>query len=294
MIEIQRSFHSDGIRLSGAFYLPDSGVDRRAPLVVPCSGFTGLRCIHPERFARSLTARGYACFAFDYRGFPPSGGEPGRVLVEEQVRDVRNAAAFAVSDPEHGADRVVLLGWGMAGGMVLPAARNLASVCGLVCVNGFYDALRVQRAVRRAEDWERFSAWLQEERCEATHSSEPRRTDPFWIYPLDPVSKGYVDSVLRAVPGYEGDTVHTAFADSLLDFSPERDLGHLSELPVLIAHGDQNALHPTGEARSLFERYPGPKDLFWIEGGGHTEWMDDDDSRYQRLAGRIADWLDAL
>ena len=199
-----------------------------------------------------------------------------------------------MSDPEHGADRVVLLGWGMAGGMVLPAARNLAAVCGLVCVNGFYDALRVQRAVRSAEDWERFFAWLQEERREATHSSEPRRTDPFWVYPLDTVSKGYVDSVLRAVPGYEGDTVHTAFADSLLDFSPERDLGHLSELPVLIAHGDQNALHPTGEARSLFERYPGPKELFWIEGGGHTEWMDDDDSRYKRLAVRIADWLDAL
>ncbi len=114
--------------------------------------------------------------------------------------------------------------------MVLPAARNLASVCGLVCVNGFYDALRVQRAVRSVEDWERFFAWLQEERREVTHSSEPRRTDPFWIYPLDSVSKGYVDSVLRAVPGYEGDTVHTAFADSLLDFSPERDLGHLSEL----------------------------------------------------------------
>jgi len=75
---------------------------------------------------------------------------------------------------------------------------------------------------------------------------------------------------------------------------PERDLGHLSELPVLIAHGDQNVLHPTGEARSLFERYPGPKELYWIEGGGHTEWMDDDDNRYKRLAGRIADWLDVL
>ena len=27
MIEIERSFHSDGIPLSGAFYLPDSGID---------------------------------------------------------------------------------------------------------------------------------------------------------------------------------------------------------------------------------------------------------------------------
>jgi len=294
MIEIERKFYSDGVQLSGAFYLPDSGADRARPLVVPCSGFTGLRNIHPERFARSLTARGYTCFAFDYRGFAPSDGEVGRVLLSEQIRDIRNAAAFALADEEHGADRVVLLGWGMAAGMVLPAARHLEGLSGVACVNGFYDGPRVQRAVRGADEWNRFRTWLKEERKELARSAEPRWSDPFWIYPLDPVSREYVDTVLRAVDGYEGDQVQSVLADSLLDFAPERDLDHLSEVPALIAHGDENALHPVDEARSLFERYPGPKELYWVEGGGHTEWMDDEDDRYRGLAKRIAEFLDGL
>jgi hypothetical protein len=299
MRHIDTTFTSDSIALRGAFYVPDDrvpddGVDPAKPLVVPCSGFTGLRRIHPERFARSLTARGYTCFAFDYRGYAPSGGEVGRVLLEEQVRDIRNAAAFARTDPEHGASRVVLLGWGMAGGLILPAARHLRSVAGLVCVNGFYDAVRVQRALRTPEEWERFVRWLEEERAASTRATAPRTADPFWIYPLDPVSKEYVDGVLRKVPGYEGDDVQSSMADSLLDFAPERDLRHLTGVPALIAHGRDNALHPPKEAEALFEVYPGPKELYWVEQGGHTEWMHDDDPRYVALARRIADWLDAL
>lgn len=294
MLEVERTLYSDGVKLSGAFYLPEGGGDPKRPLVVPCSGFTGLRRIHPERFARSLTARGYRCFAIDYRGFAPSEGERGRVLLEEQIRDIRNGAAFAMKDAEHGAKRVVLLGWGMAGGLILPAARNLEGVAGLVCVNGFYDAVRVQRAVRGEAEWQRFVAWLQEERVALARAAEPRWADPFWIYPLDPVSRDYVDGVLRKVDGYEGDEVQSLMADSLLDFAPERDLAHVAGIPLLIAHGDANALHPVAEAESLFERYPGPKELCWVAGGGHTEWMDDADPRYVTLATRIADWLDAL
>jgi len=94
------------------------------------------------------------------------------VLLSEQIRDIRNAAAFALSDAEHGADRVALLGWGMAGGMVLPAARHLDGLCAVACVNGFYDGPRVQRAVRGEEEWEKFLTWLQTERQELTRSAD--------------------------------------------------------------------------------------------------------------------------
>ena len=94
-IEID-TFYSDGLRLEGASYQADSddGGSRR-PLVLACSGFTGLRTIHPERFARALTCRGYDCYGFDYRGHAASEGVRGRVLCEEQVRDIRHAATHA-------------------------------------------------------------------------------------------------------------------------------------------------------------------------------------------------------
>lgn len=292
MLEESRHFYSDGLRLDGALCSPEGGGDPARPLVVACSGFTGYRRIHPARFARSLTARGYRCFGFDYRGHLASEGEPGRVLLEEQVRDIRHAAAFAGDGAGAG---VVLLGWGMGGGLVLEAARGLGQLLrGVVCVNGFYDAERVQRAVRGEAEWQRFFSWLEGERREAVRSPESRRADPFWIYPLDEVTRGYVDGVLRKVPGYEWESVDLALADSLLAFAPERRLDHLSEVPLLLAHGDRNALHPPDEARSLHAAYPGPKQMHWIEGGGHTEWMLDEHPLYRALAARIADWLDAL
>jgi len=291
MIEQRREFFSDGVRLVGACYLPESDRDDDRPVVIPCSGFTGLRKIHPERFARSLTAAGYRCFAFDYRGFPPSDGEQGRVLLEEQIRDIRSAATFAAAE---GARSLVLLGWGMAGGMILPAARGLEDVRGLAAVNGFYDGERVQRAVRGAEEWARFRRWLRDERHAAVRAAAPRWADAFWLYPLDAGSRRYVDEVLRQIPGYVAAQFQLSLADSLLDFAPERRLAHLAEVPLLIAHGDKNTLHPLEEARALHEVYPGPKQLFWLEGAGHTDFMADDNPLYQQLAARIVDWLATL
>jgi hypothetical protein len=289
------SFFSDGVRLEGCLYLPEPGdAAPGRPLVVACSGFTGLRTIHPERFARSLTRRGYPCFGFDYRGFAPSGGAPRRVLLEEQVRDIRAAATFASEMPEVDGAPVVLLGWGMGGGLILSAASEVPRLAGLVCVNGFYNGRRVQRALRGEAGYRRFLDWVIEERRAAVRSAEPRTADPFDIYPLDPVSRTYVDDVLRPHEGYQGHGYDTCLADSLLGFAPEEQLGELEAIPLLVAHGDQNALHPVGEAESLHRRYPGRKELYWIEGGGHTEFMHDENPLYRGLAERIATWLDRL
>ena len=43
---------------------------------------------------------------------------------------------------------IVLLGWGMGAGLVLEAASVAGQLMGLACINGFYDAPRVQRALR--------------------------------------------------------------------------------------------------------------------------------------------------
>jgi uncharacterized protein len=64
--------------------------------------------------------------------------------------------------------------------------------------------------------------------------------------------------------------------------------------PLLLAHGTRNALHPVSEAESLFAAYGGPKQLYWIEGVGHTEWMFDDNPHFQMLGERIVQWVDDL
>lgn len=284
-------FSSDGIQLEGRWFWPES-MGEGAPVIVACSGFMGLRAIHPERFARSLTAVGYPCFGFDYRGFAPSAGVPRRVFLDEQIRDIQAAVTFAGAHDRLRNRRIVLLGWGMAGGLILEAAGLLPRLAGLIAVNGFYNGRRVQKAVRGDDDYQRFLQWVDQERLARARSSEPRYTDPFDIYPLDPVTKEYVDSVLRKQEGFGGE-VDTGLADSLLSFAPETRLDRLGDTPLLIAHGSHNALHPPDEARSLSGCYPGPVEQYWVE-GGHTEWMHDDHPRYVALAERIVRWLDDL
>ncbi len=291
MREETACFSSDGFTLDGSFYLPDESVAADAPVVIVCSGFTGLKNIHPERFARFFTRRGYVCYGFDYRGFAKSEGEREKVLLEEQERDIANAVAYVRHHALGKARPVVLAGWGMAGGMIFNAAQLVEGIDALIAMNGFYDARRVQKAVRGDAGYAEFLDWMEEERRRLVCGGAPEGIDPFHIYPLDPVSRKYVDEELRKNPDY-GMTADFRFADSLLSFHPEGNLEAFSDMPLLIAHGGENALHPPAEAESLRAKYPGPCELFLLEGGGHTEWMLDENPLFKIFAGAIAEWLE--
>lgn len=288
------TFYSDGLKLDGAFHLPDDlDASTRNPLVVPCSGFTGLRQIHPERFARYLTDRGYLCFSFDYRGFGKSEGIRRRVILEEQVRDLLHAVGYAEGDERVHPDRLILLGWGMGAGVVLDAARELLGLVGLIAINGFYSGKRVQQSHHTTGGFLEFRDQVRAEYAARARSGEVRWADPFHYYPLDDQSRQYVDDVLRKEPGYDVEEYSAELADSLLRWYPEAHAPYM-RTPLLIAHGTRNALHPVSEAEALFSAYGGPKEAYWIEGAGHTEWMFDEDPRFQALCARIARWIEGV
>lgn len=288
------TFYSDGLKLNGAFHLPDDfDPSVEHPLVMPCSGFTGLRNIHPERFARYLTAQGYLCFSFDYRGFGKSEGIRRRVILEEQARDVLHAVGYVEADPRVNDSRMILLGWGMGAGVVLDAARELLGVVGLIAVNGFYSGKRVQQTHHTTRSYMEFRDRVRAEYSSRARSGEVRWEDPFYYYPLDEESRRYVEQELSRQPGYDVEEYSGELADSLLRWYPEAHASYM-RTPLLIAHGTRNALHSPAEAEALFSAYGGPKELYWIEGAGHTEWMFDDNAHFLRLNARIARWIARL
>lgn len=117
MKEKRVSFYSDGLKLDGSFYLPDKFNKRdKKPILLICSGFTGLKKIHPERFSGAMTEFGYPCFGFDYRGFGDSEGAWHKILIEEQIRDIVNASVLISAYPEYSRHGLILMGWGMGGG----------------------------------------------------------------------------------------------------------------------------------------------------------------------------------
>jgi hypothetical protein len=110
---------------------------------------------------------------------------------------------------------------------------------------------------------------------------------------LDEKSQGYVEEVLKKQTGYDVEHYSGELADSLLRWYPEAHAAYM-RTPLLIAHGSRNALHPPTEAEALFSAYGGPKELYWIEGAGHTEWMFDDNPHFQALSARIVKWLQRI
>lgn len=279
--------------MSGFLFLPDDfDASSPAPIVVACSGFTGLAAIHPARFARYLTARGHVCFGFDYRGFGQSEGERGRVLLEEQVRDIMSAVAAISGDDRADEKNVALLGWGMGAGLVLDAARRLDRIRGIVAANGFYNGDRFQRAHRTEEEYRGFREAAATERTARARGAAPRHGDPFEIYPLDAQSREYVDNELRKTPDYDTAEYSWELADSLVGWNVEAYAPRM-DIPLLIAHGSANRLHPRAEAEALHAAYGGTKELVWLEGAGHTEFMLDDHPMFRFLAGRIERWIAA-
>ena len=56
-------------------------------------------------------------------------------------------------------------------------------------------------------------------------------------------------------------------------FSPLPTMGKISPLPLLVLHGDQDAVVPVQEGRRLYEAAQEPKQLWIIPGAGHIQTM---------------------
>lgn len=285
------TLYSDRLKLEGAFlHADDDRLDEKRPLVIIMSGFTGLRTIHPSRFARVLTTRGQRCFSFDYRGFANSEGARGHLLLEDQVRDVRNAVSFVRSFDFVADDAIALVGWAMGAGVVLKAAHGLPGIRTVCGINGFYDGRRFLRQHLGGDGLAAYERRVDAARRTASRTARWPDAEAFEIYPLDPSSAAYVNNQLRTYAHYFDHRFSLAMADSLLNWKPEA-LAPCMTAPLWLAHGLQNELHAPVESKSLYGLYKGEKHHHCIEGAGHTEWMFDDNPIFRRLAAALGQWL---
>src|SRR3954453_13863865 len=159
------SFVSSGLRLDGDLYLPATGAGERLPGVIVCSGYQGLKDIHPARFARALVPAGFVWLGFDSPRVGRSEGRPGRLVPQEQVEDTIAAVDFLASVPEVDSARIGLVGWGLGGGIVTAAAAAEPRVRAVASLNGIGDGGRATRAAHDPDSWARLSARIEADRA---------------------------------------------------------------------------------------------------------------------------------
>ena len=284
-------FFSNGHRLDADLHLPDEGTGPY-PVVIPCSGFQGLKVIHPERFARALTRLGYAVLAFDYRGQGDSEGERARLVPQEEAEDVRAAVDRLGGVPEVDVDRLALIGWGLGGGVVVAAAADDPRVRAVVVANGIGDGMRSTRAMHDDDSWQQLVKRVEADRVRRTTVGRSEVTTPWDIVrlDLDTATDSYVGEELYKAPGF-GWGVTLESADYLLRFSPEAVVDRIAPRPLLIVHGEDNRLHQAEEARELYRRAAEPKQLELLPATGHTEWMFDEHPTFIRVVELIDGFL---
>jgi alpha-beta hydrolase superfamily lysophospholipase len=281
-------FESSGLSLDGDLHLPESAASGAGlPGLIVCSGYQGLKDIHPARFARTLVPAGYVCLGFDYRGFGKSEGARGRLVPQEQAEDVRAAVGFLENIPEIDPGRIGLLGWGLGGGVVIAAAAEDSRVRAVVAVNAIGDGERATRSTHDPHTWKELLARIAADR--GRENSE--LVAPFEILRLDGETSEYAADELARYDGF-GIPVSLESADSMLRFRPEESVAAIAPRPLLLVHGADNRLNPASESAELYRRAREPKDLVVLDGVGHTEWMYDGNPTFARLVGIVRRFLE--
>lgn len=263
-------FASGALTLRGTLYLPQKGVEA-APCIIPCSGYQGFDCFYPKLFAQFLTQRGFACLGFDYRGFAESDGEPGKVVLEEQVEDVSAAIEHARHCIEIDSRRIGLLGWGMGSPNVLRALLQHPSIKACAVLNGFYDGERWLNAQLGKDRFSELLARLEKDRERRRNGEPSERVATFEYYPLDLNTEENVEVELSNFHNF-GEPVELLFFESILKLKEEEFSAISSDISVLIGHGKNNKLHPPVEGHMLYELLSSKKKFIEID-GGHNDFM---------------------
>src|SRR6266849_8820404 len=143
------NFFSEGARLEGDLFLPsDLRPGERRPGIVLCHGFTGVRSLILEDYAKAFIEAGFVALTFDYRGFGGSEGTKWRLIPLEQIDDIRNAITFLQAQEEVDPERIGVWGTSFGGGHAPYVAGVDARVKVAVGQVGFADGERFINDVR--------------------------------------------------------------------------------------------------------------------------------------------------
>lgn len=274
MIIRETSFFSNGYNLKAKLFLPDDYKEgEKRPCVIPNSGYIGLLDIYPSLFARALTKKGYVAFGFNYRGFSDSEGPAGVCKLEEQVEDIKNAITFVKTLGVIDEDRIGLLGWGMAAGLITKVTAEDKRVKAMAGLNGFYNGERWLRSVYSYTDFISIRNEIEEEKVRFVKEGTRKFDNPFHFYPLDPSTDDVVKDNLYPVKDY-GQDISLEIGQSILEYNAEKYVNDI-QVPVFIGHGKDNLLHPIDESKLFFEKITSKKEFYTID-GKHNDFMFDD------------------
>jgi hypothetical protein len=273
------AFTVDGIGIAG--HLHGTGGDARGPAVLIAGPSPQVTEQAPDTYAARFAAFGIRALTIDCRCFGASGGEPRlREDPAGKLRDLRAAISFLSTHPDVDPDRIAIVGVCAGAGYALKASSCDPRIRAFVGIAGFYPD---PAALRQAMGEQTYRQLLREaidvlEREDhgapveylahvAPEGGSALLTggEPFEYYGT---GRGQATGYRNQITA---DTGHTMLT---LDLASAAHL--LSPTPALIVHGEKDAYCTPEQARSVYDRIGGPKEIVWLPTDTHIGFYDDD------------------
>jgi len=292
-------FHTPGgLALAGELTLPaGAGSGQRVAAIVLCQGLSGVKeKVMPEA-AALLAAAGFACLAFDYRGFGESEGARPRLFPLERADDIRHAVTFLSGRPEVDPERIGLYGLSYGGTVVPWAAAFDLRVKAAAAVSGSGNGEKWMRSLRTDRRWREFKRLLEQDRLETVRTGKSRTVPLTDIVPFGErfwrkyrkLSSDRESSSLPSGPAAAPPEFPLSTAAAMTDFSPDRVAGLISPRPLLVIHGEADDVCPVELAKDLYRRAGEPKKLVILPGRDHIDLDHGEGLREQLFIAR--DWF---
>ncbi len=283
------SFYSEGIKLAGVLYLPDSDQGKPYPGIVQGPGFLGLKdAKHYIMMFEKLCAAGYACLCFDYRGWGDSEGEQrGWVMPMWQAQDIRNAITYMQTRPDIDPDRIATYGSGGTGGgnAVYVAATDPRVKCA-VSYLGVSDGRAWLHSMRREYEWVDYLKRLEEDRKKRVLTGAgdivSAREE---IMVATPERKA--TNIKKEVESKIPDAMPLACAEAILEYSPIAVVHKISPRGVLFIAVEGDAVTPEQQSFDLYEKAGEPKKLIVYKKTTHYGIYND---YFDNVAANVIDW----
>jgi pimeloyl-ACP methyl ester carboxylesterase len=282
-------------RLAGLLALPDGAPEPLAPAVLLVHGLANDRDEagqFPPLSAR-LVAAGCATLRIDARGAWRSAGEPGRMLVgSEWPHDVLGALTWLRDQDGVDPERIAVIGASAGGAAAVHAAAADRALRGVATLGSPADCARWFEALWTRhggpEAWRAFLVTLAEDRRRRADGEPSRRVRLVGEFlAADPDEIPALEAFVAAHPGMVAD-LPLEVADDLLLFAPEHSAARLGDIPLLVVHGDADALVPLEEAHAYVRRASGPCELRVVRAGQHQLLLGEGSTD---VIEQVVDWL---
>ena len=283
------TFKSEGLRCSGWYYVTKNlKQGEKHPAIVMAHGFSAVKEMNLDGFARRFAEAGFIVLVFDYRFIGSSEGEPrGQISYFDQISDYRNAITWVSLQNDVDPERIGIWGTSFSGGHVLCIAAIDKRVKAVVAQVPF-TGTNVENMIG---DIAKDSKWLIQNRNDEYLKNKVNyipvvdSAGKFAVLPQREAYDWFTKLAKEKAPTWENRVTIKTLDQA---YNPNFYVPLISQTPLLMIIASNDIPAPTEEAKKTFELAKTIKKLVIVEGGHFDSYQGPAFDKYCQPA---VDWF---